>query len=96
MLQYIINASAIWLMSLILFDIFLRKENFHAYNRFYLLFTLLLGALLPLLQWQDTSQPFSGSFRKPVEQVITAKQTIFTAAVPASVGINWLAALAFL
>ncbi len=51
MLQYLLNATAIWLVSLLLFYAFLRQENYHSYNRFYLLFTFLLGASLPLLQW---------------------------------------------
>lgn len=52
MLQYLINTTAIWLMSLLIFDIFLRKENYHGYNRIYLTGTLLLGIFLPLLSWK--------------------------------------------
>ncbi len=48
MLQYLLNASAIWLISLVVFEILLKKENNHGYNRFYLVFTFLLGILLPL------------------------------------------------
>ncbi len=89
MLQYLINTTAIWLMSLVLFDVFLRRESYHNYNRFYLLFTLLLGALLPLIQWQDTSRPYSGTFQKPVEQVIIVKQSIVSAGTPESTTIHW-------
>jgi len=89
MLQYLINASAIWLISLVLFDAFLRRESYHNYNRFYLLFTFLLGALLPLWQWQDNSSPFSGTFQKPIEQVIAAKQTIVSATTQAATSIDW-------
>jgi bla regulator protein blaR1 len=49
MLQYLINATAIWVLSLIVFDTLLRRETYHAYNRTYLLATLLAGALIPLL-----------------------------------------------
>lgn len=52
MLQYLINTSAIWLTSLLLFDIFLRRENYHSYNRIYLISTLLLGLFLPLVKWR--------------------------------------------
>ncbi|MGN6569280.1 MAG: M56 family metallopeptidase, partial [Flavipsychrobacter sp.] len=52
MLQYLINTSAIWLMSLLIFDIFLRRENYHSYNRIYLIGTLLAGALIPLVHWR--------------------------------------------
>ncbi len=89
MLQYLINTTAIWLMSLILFDVFLRRESYHNYNRFYLLFTFVLGALLPLIQWQDNSRPYTGTFQKPVEQVIIAKQNIVSAGTPESTTIHW-------
>ncbi len=89
MLQYLINTTAIWLMSLILFDLFLRRESYHNYNRFYLLFTFVLGALLPLIQWQDNSRPYTGTFQKPVEQVIIAKQNIVSAGTPESTTIHW-------
>ncbi len=51
MLQYLINTTAVWLISLVLFDLFLKKESYHSYNRFYLLFTFSLGALLPLWEF---------------------------------------------
>src|ERR1035438_204833 len=89
MLQYLINTTAIWLMSLVLFDVFLRRESYHNYNRFYLLFTFVLGAALPLWQWQDTGRPYTGTFQKPIEQVVTAKQTIVTATTPTATTINW-------
>ncbi len=89
MLQYLINATAIWLMSLVLFEIFLRKESFHNYNRFYLLFTFLLGALLPLWQWQDFSRVYTKTLEKPLEQVITAKQNIIVATTLTTSAINW-------
>jgi len=89
MLQYLINTTAIWLMSLVLFDVFLRRESYHNYNRFYLLFTFLLGALLPLIQWQDISKPYSGTFQKPIEQIIVVKQSIVTAGTPAETTIHW-------
>ncbi len=98
MLQYLLNASAIWLISLVLFDVFLRRESYHGYNRFYLLFTFLLGALLPLWQWQGDSPVYTAALQRPVERVIAAKQTIVTAAAPAAdvnlmqwIGIAYLA-----
>ena len=61
MLQYLINTTAIWLISLVLFDAFLRRESYHSYNRFYLLFTFLLGALLPLWKWLAAGNNYSTS-----------------------------------
>ncbi len=89
MLQYLLNATAIWLISLVLFDVFLRRESYHGYNRFYLLLTFLLGALLPLWQWQDDGALYNAALQRPVERVISAKETIVAAAAPSSGVINW-------
>jgi len=52
MLQYLLSVTAIWLISLVLFDVFLRRGNYQGYNRFYLLLTFLSGCFLPLwLRW---------------------------------------------
>ncbi len=91
MQQYLFNATAIWLLSLLFYDAFLRRENFHAYNRFYLLFTLLCGALLPLVQWSSGVAERAGSvsiWKEPAQRIATARQTVITAAAPES-SINW-------
>ena len=89
MLQYLLNATAIWLISLVLFDVFLRRESYHGYNRFYLLFTFLLGALLPLWQWQGDSPVYTAALQRPVERVIAAKETIVASATPVSASVDW-------
>lgn len=80
MLQYLLNATAIWLTSLVMFDVFLRKESYHSYNRFYLLFTFLSGAFLPLLHWQENMPIHISTLQKPVQNVITIKQNIIATA----------------
>lgn len=52
MLIYLLKATLVWSFSLLLFETLLRKNSFHAANRFYLLGTLLAGLLLPLLEVQ--------------------------------------------
>lgn len=89
MLQYLLNTTAIWLISLVLFDVFLRRESYHGYNRFYLLFTFLLGVLLPLWQWQEDSPLYNGKLEKPLERVMAVKQNIVTVTGPVSTKINW-------
>ena len=79
MLQYILNTTAIWLISLVLFDVFLRRESYHSYNRLYLLATFLMGILVPLWQWQDDGMMHNIRTRDSVEQVISTKQRIVTA-----------------
>lgn len=77
MLQYLLNATAIWLLSLVVFDVFLRREAFHGYNRLYLLATFALGLLLPLYSWQPDSIVYSSGLGRPViEQTAIVKQGI--------------------
>ena len=78
MLQYLFNATAIWLLSLIIFDVFLKKGNYHGYNRFYLLITFILGIFLPLWQWQDDSPIFQSSLQHQVDRLLTVKQNVIT------------------
>ncbi|XZF13615.1 M56 family metallopeptidase [Chitinophagaceae bacterium MMS25-I14] len=56
MLQYLLNATAIWTLSLLCFELFLKKETYHGLNRLYLLTTLLLGLLIPLWTWPSSSR----------------------------------------
>lgn len=74
-MQYLLNASAIWLISLVVFDVFLRKESYHSYNRMYLLGTFLLGLLLPLISWSSDGwlQP---ALQQPIENIVAAKETV--------------------
>ena len=88
MLQYLINATAIWLISLVMFDLLLRRESYHGYNRFYLLATFLLGTLAPLWQWQQDGPVYSATLQKPLEQMTSLKQTIVNSAATSS-KINW-------
>lgn len=55
MLQYLINLSGIWLLCLVVFDLFLKRESYHGYNRLYLNISILLGVFLPLWSWQGDS-----------------------------------------
>lgn len=95
MLQYIINTSAIWLLSLVMFDLFLRRESYHNYNRFYLMFTFLLGALFPLIQFQGGSRILPATLDEPVGRVITAKENVIDAA-GYFTNFNWQAWLTYI
>ncbi len=79
MLQYIINSTAIWLTGLIVFDLFLRKEAMHGYNRLYLLILLLAGALIPLWSWGYDSVIYSSATGRPLaEQTAAMREAIVT------------------
>lgn len=89
-MQYLLNATAIWLISLLAFDIFLRRESYHGYNRFYLLSTFILGLVVPLLQLMPDSylQP---AFQQPVERVINVKEQVVNTAAETTVDTQqWL------
>ena len=89
MLQYLTNATAIWLISLVLFDAFLRRESYHSYNRFYLIFTFLLGVIMPLVQWESNSADNISPIQVPMQKVIAAKQTIVAAGTPETYSPDW-------
>lgn len=80
MIQHLLNTTAIWLLCLLAFDLFLRKETFHAYNRFYLLITLVVGLLFPFWEWSADSAVLTTTFCEPVTYVADARQSIVTAA----------------
>ncbi len=77
MLQYLLNMTAIWLLSLLVFDLFMRKESFHSYNRFYLITTLLAGMLLPLWSLQESDIVYITKVSEPaIENVSAVKKAI--------------------
>ena len=51
MLSALLNTTVIWLGSLLVYELLLKRETFHRLNRFYLLFTFTAGMVLPLLPW---------------------------------------------
>lgn len=70
MITWILQSSLCWLFFLIIYRAFLQKETFFRFNRYYLLGTLLLGAIIPLLrllwdQWtmQDKELPVYAAFQ---------------------------------
>ena len=95
MLQYLINATAIWVLSLIVFDTVLRRETYHAYNRAYLLATLMAGALIPLLTLHYTDVTTTAPIlTQSLQQVTRAKTAVAEiAAVPQQ---NWTHGLAYI
>ncbi len=77
MIQYLLNLSCIWLLSLLVFDLILAKERSHGFNRFYLLSTFILGLLLPLWSWQENATNTPTASIMPVTQRVSEiKETI--------------------
>lgn len=91
MLQYILNMSAIWLLSLIVFDLFLSKESFHSFNRLYLLGTCLMGILLPLWSLQPYSIDYAVNISRPVvAQATVLKESIVAGKAATTVMSMWM------
>ena len=85
MLQYLINATAIWLISLVLFDVFFRRESYHGYNRAYLLITFISGIMIPSLPAVASDHTaHTNTFATQVDELITAKQRFVTNVQPAA------------
>lgn len=77
MLQYIINTTAIWLLGLIVFDMLLRKEAHHGYNRLYLLLVMFAGALIPLWSWDYDAVIYATGVSRPIaEQTAVVRDAI--------------------
>lgn len=91
MQSYLINTTAIWATSLLLFDLLLRTERAHGYNRFYLLITLLVGAVLPLMPWQHAVAIYPQIVQPSAERVAEVQAVAVQAAVaPSQANIPWL------
>lgn len=54
MLPYILKVTICWAVFYSLYALLLRKETFFHINRWYLLGTLLLGLVIPFIQWQPS------------------------------------------
>ncbi len=83
MIQHLLNTTAIWLLCLLVYDLFLRKETFHKYNRIYLLSSLVLGLVLPAISWQKDTMVYHTPLDRPLQELVTVKQSIETTIVPA-------------
>lgn len=89
MIQYLLNNTAVWLLSLAIFDLFLRREAYHAYNRLYLIGTLLLGIFLPLLKWQDSTVIYGQGLNNTMQNVLRVKENISDSSALSHSSINW-------
>lgn len=89
MMQHLLNTTAIWLISLLVFDAALGRERYHGYNRIYLLTTFLTGIVLPLWQWKDDSVIQATGIARPVEQAAALRENI-VANTATVTQVNWL------
>lgn len=76
MLQYFINVSICWLVCLMLYDLWLRNEPYHQYNRMYLLLSLLAGLYIPTLQFAKMNVIKTNTYVQPTMQVYETNKNI--------------------
>jgi hypothetical protein len=76
MLHYLINSSIVWLVCLVLYDIWLRKESFHQYNRIYLLASLVAGLIIPAVSLNNMMSNNTSHSSYPIEQVYQIKKVM--------------------
>jgi Zn-dependent protease with chaperone function len=95
MIAYLINASAIWLVSLLAFDLLLRRDTSYVRSRAYLLSTLAAGLVLPLIELPLRQAINTPALTVPMAQVQSLPQTLELAAQPLAVQYSlaylWLA-----
>lgn len=70
MVHYIIQTVAFQLFFLLVYDLFLKKETFFNWNRFYLLFTAVLSVVLPFIKIESLKNVV------PPEYIITLPEVI--------------------
>lgn len=89
MLQYLFNLTAIWLICLLVYDLFLRKETYHTYNRLYLNISILLGIALPFWSWSGDSLIYSNEYSKPItDQAVALKENVIAVS-ESDIILNW-------
>ena len=69
MLTYILEVSCCWLLFYSIYRLWLRNETFFQLNRSYLLFTILLGLLVPMTEFPffaEAEDSFSGYYLQPI------------------------------
>lgn len=91
MVNYLLNATIIWLLGLLVFDLVLRRQPRHKANRAWLLGALLLGVALPALPWQPSLSDDS-VISRPLYTLTRARETIETGITPgnAEKEFDWL------
>src|SRR5689334_22992080 len=81
MIQYLLNITIIWLLSLLCFDLFLKRETWHEYNRSYLLFTLLAGIFIPLYSRHSLAATVTTAER-PLQRIDDIRSILVQTATP--------------
>ena len=93
MITYLIHTTSIWIVLFMAYRILLSKEKYFILNRIYLLASLALGLLLPLVQFIDFSSAqvipeVSAIYHQQVEYISQFSTSVRSAGVE-STSIDW-------
>jgi len=83
MVDYIIKSGLCLVILLALYRLFLEKEKMHRFNRFFLLFSLAFGLLVPLVTLEIASNPLP-----PVEFSTVEEMVVQPAVLPEAADVN--------
>ena len=81
MVQYIIQIIAFQVFFLLVYDVFLKKETFFNWNRFYLIVTSLLSLILPFVKVTAFKEIVSKNYIVTLPEVFIGNKTISNAEV---------------
>lgn len=77
MISYLVNATIIWGVSLFFYELLLKKETWHSWNRAYLLSAIIAGLLIPAISVDEqTLQTVSKPVNIPVYKLVELKQAL--------------------
>src|ERR1035437_1493459 len=71
MIDYIVRSGLCLVLLLAVYHLFLEKEKMHRFNRFFLLFSLGFGLLIPLITLELVSNPLPPVEFSIMEELIT-------------------------
>lgn len=100
MITYLLHTTSIWIVLFIVYKVLLSKEKYFILNRVYLLASLALGLLLPLLQFVNLTSKqvmpeVSAIYHQQVSYISELSISVRSSGVEA-ISIDWTAILFFL
>lgn len=88
MITFLINCSVVWVVGVVCFDLFLKRNTHHGWNRVYLLKTLIAGLIAPFIKWTPATIA-TNSFGSSLQyQTQNSRQALANAIAPAP-AIHW-------
>ena len=90
MINYVIQVMLFQALFLMVYDLFLQKETFFKWNRFYLLVTPLLSYGLPLVKISGLTKVVSQEYIVQLPTVLLNPQSVIDKAAPSIIAFNYI------